>query len=95
MKHKITCFDRQDEQRRIVAYLDGLQAKVKSLPARFSGRLQSARVRRTMLNEMNLLDEIMPLNQSALSGRCDALTLAAAKRAACVSPLRANGRKQR
>jgi hypothetical protein len=32
-----------------------------------------------MLNEMNLLDEIMLLNQSGLSGRCDALTLAAAR----------------
>ena len=32
-----------DEQRRIVAYLDGLQAKVNALPALcFSGRLQSA-----------------------------------------------------
>ena len=34
-----------------------------------------------MLNEMNLLDGIMPLNQRFLSGWCDALTLAAAKRA--------------
>ena len=39
------------------------------------------RVRRTVLNEINLLDEVMPLNQRFLSGWCDALTLAAAKRA--------------
>ena len=29
-----------DEQRRIVAYLDGLQAKVNALPAHAFGRLQ-------------------------------------------------------
>ena len=30
-------------------------------------------MRRTLLNGMNLLGEIMPINQSLLSGRCDAL----------------------
>jgi len=35
--------DHQNKQRHIVAYLDGLQAKVNALPAlRFSGRLQFA-----------------------------------------------------
>jgi hypothetical protein len=33
---------RSDKQRRIVAYLDGLQAKVNALPAHGFGRLQSA-----------------------------------------------------